>query len=216
MDKTALYRDKNDDYFSNVRSDLLPLVPVGARTILEAGCGSGAFGAALKQRSRAYVVGVELSAEHAERARSALDEVIVGDIEKLMPGLDDRRFDLIVFNDVLEHLLDPWATLATAKTKLAERGAVFAAIPNVRHWSVVRALLFSGEWKYADWGILDRSHLRFFTGVSAARMFRQSGYSQLAVHRPLQRHSRSALLNRLTFGLFDDFLASHIVIVARA
>lgn len=216
MDKTALYLDKNDDYFGQVRSELLSLVPPGARTILEAGCGSGVFGRALKQRSPAHVVGVELSAGHADRARSVLDEVIVGDIETLMPGFEDRRFDLIIFNDVLEHLLDPWATLATAKKKLADGGAVFAAIPNVRHWSVVRELLIRADWKYTDWGILDRSHLRFFTGVSAVRMFRQCGFSKLAVHRPLQSRSKSALLNRITLGLFEDFLAPHTVIVARA
>lgn len=216
MDKRTLYLDKNDGYYDQRRTDLVPLVPLGARTVLEVGCANGAFGGELKRVLGARVVGVELSPEHAERARDLLDEVLIGDIEKIMPELGDCQFDLIVFNDVLEHLIDPWTVLSIAKTKLRKEGAIFAAIPNVRHWSVVVPLLFKAEWRYTDSGILDKSHLRFFTEESAARMFRQCEFSRLTIHKPLNKWSKSALLNQLTLGFFQDFLASHNVFVARA
>jgi hypothetical protein len=85
-------------------------------------------------------------------------------------------FDCIVFNDVLEHMIDPWSVLATTRSLLSARGVVVASIPNIRHVSVLLPLLVRGRWSYMEWGVLDRTHLRFFTRRSMISMFEGAGY----------------------------------------
>lgn len=215
MGKEKLYSSKSDSYYEESRRELIPLVPRGAKSVLEVGCGNGAFARELRKILDARIVGIELNEHQAARARQDMDEVLVGDIEEILPALDDSQYDLIIFNDVLEHLIAPWNVVNIAKAKLKAGGAIFAAIPNVRHWSVIASLVFGAEWRYGDYGLLDRSHLRFFTARSAARMFVESEFDRITLHRPLKKSSKSAMLNLLTFGLFIDFLASHNVFVAR-
>jgi 2-polyprenyl-3-methyl-5-hydroxy-6-metoxy-1,4-benzoquinol methylase len=211
----TLYDDKTATYYEGSRRELLPFVPKGAKSVLDVGCGMGAFGAELKNLLNARVTGIELNEEQGRRAQLALDEVIIGDVEKTLAALPNAAYDLIVFNDVLEHLIDPWQVLKTARSKLMVDGHVLAAIPNVRHWSVLLPLLLRGDWKYSAWGILDRSHLRFFTAKTARTMFGESNFRDLTTYKPLQRGSKSDVLNRLTLGLFADFLASHNVLIAK-
>jgi 2-polyprenyl-3-methyl-5-hydroxy-6-metoxy-1,4-benzoquinol methylase len=155
---------------------VMGLVPPGAR-VLEFGCATGYMSEALKTRLGCSVTGVELFAEAAEYARAHCNRVILGDAENLdfnhLLGAD--RFDAILFADVLEHLRDPGAVLVRVRPFLADDGAVIASIPNVAHGSVRLALLH-GEFRYRDVGLLDRTHLRFFTRDSIQDLFEASGY----------------------------------------
>jgi SAM-dependent methyltransferase len=159
-------RASGDDwYFEFDRPELRALVPQTARRVLDVGCGGGAFGAALKaERPRCEVVGVEAFPEAAARAAQRLDRVLRLDLDALeaLPA-DAGSFDAIVFGDVLEHLREPKRLLETLLPALAPGGTLVVSIPNVRHWSVVYPLLVNDSWEYEDAGLLDRTHVRFFT-----------------------------------------------------
>lgn len=172
-------------YYTNVNPDLLASVPLGARHVLEVGCGEGNFGRAYRARNPgARYVGVELCAEAARQAAAHLDHVLLDDIEE--PGALGRLdaqctggpFDVLVLGDVLEHLRDPARVLAELRGRVAPGGACVACVPNVAHWSVVQQQL-RGRWDYTDAGLLDRTHLRFFTLDTLVALFQQAGWTVL-------------------------------------
>jgi O-antigen biosynthesis protein len=142
--------------------------------ILEVGCSSGYFGGALVDQGH-EVWGVEPYAEAANKASEILHRVHIGFIEDFFLHNQDERFDVIVFGDVLEHLTDPAGVLVQSKNFLSNEGMVVASIPNIAHFSV-RAMMLEGRWEYADLGILDRTHLKFFTRDSLVDLFTESGY----------------------------------------
>jgi 2-polyprenyl-3-methyl-5-hydroxy-6-metoxy-1,4-benzoquinol methylase len=163
-------------YFERTRPELRALVPTAARRILDVGCGGGALGAALKEERGCEVVGLEGFPEAAERARDRLDHVLCLDLDALdalPPGLG--RFDAIVFGDVLEHLRDPARLVGTLLPALADDGVMICSVPNVRHWSVVYALLVEDRWTYDDSGLLDRTHVHFFTLQEAVKVLGEAG-----------------------------------------
>lgn len=168
--------DKPDNYYNKSRNEMLCYVPEQSSRILDVGCGAGEFGNALKSRRQVEVWGVELSQQAADEAQTKLDRVIVGSIDDTLP-LPDGYFDCIVFNDVLEHLVNPWAVLNKIKAFIKPNGHVIASIPNVRYFENVKQLLIHKQWKYEDYGILDKTHLRFFTIASIKEMFITCGYS---------------------------------------
>lgn len=168
--------DGNSSYYEFARPEILERIPRSAQRVLEIGCGAGRLGESLKARQDAEVLGVELSEFAAAQARSRLDAVFVGDIEQIDLPVGPRSLDTIVCGDVLEHLRDPGALLRRARDWLGPGGALIASIPNVRHHSVVRALL-DGNWTYESAGLLDSTHLRFFTRRDIEEMFRLAGYN---------------------------------------
>lgn len=173
--KSASYSDA--DYYAKARPEMVRFVPDGARCILEVGCAEGTFGASLKRTDSSRVVhGIELVDEAAKIAQHSLDKVYCGAIEDVLPALKEGQYDAIVFNDVLEHLAEPEKVLTDIKLKLANGGCVVASIPNIRHYRVLKQLLLESDFKYQDWGVLDRTHLRFFTKKSMERMFDASGF----------------------------------------
>ncbi|MSR46793.1 MAG: glycosyltransferase [Planctomycetes bacterium] len=164
-------------YFQHDRPEVRALVPSAARRVLDVGCGAGALGAALQfERPHVEVTGIELDPRAAARASESLARVLTGDALARLAELTDQSFDVVLFADLLEHLADPEVALTQARRLLAPGGSVIASLPNVRHWSVVRQLL-EGEFRYEPAGILDRTHLRFFTRQSAQRLFEASGFA---------------------------------------
>jgi methionine biosynthesis protein MetW len=169
---------QNEQYFEFDRPEVRALVPAGARRVLDVGCGAGALGAALREERGIEVVGLELFPEAAARAAERLDQAIEADLEQLeeLP-FEPGHFDAMVFGDVLEHLHDPHRLLRVLRPWLADGGALVCSIPNVGHWSVVLPLLAQDRWPYADAGLLDRTHVHFFTLTEAAAMLSDCGYA---------------------------------------
>ncbi len=162
-------------YYNFLRSDVAALISTKATTILDIGCGNGILGASLKQRQSVTVWGIECVAEAAVRASACLDRVITARVEDGLSQLPEGFFDTIVCADVLEHLENPWEVLSQLRAKLSGSGELVVSLPNVRHWSVIKGLL-EGKWIYTPAGILDWTHLRFFTRESILEMFRSTGY----------------------------------------
>lgn len=163
-------------YAASARHEMLPFVPADAHTILDVGCSVGNFGELLKAKRGAEVWGVEADARAAEIASRKLDKVIHGPFDSDL-DLPPAHFDCIVFNDVLEHMVDPYGALEYAKKFLCPQGRVVASIPNVRYFGNMWLLTVHKSWEYVDSGILDRTHLRFFTEKSIRSMFENAGYN---------------------------------------
>ncbi len=141
--------------------------------VLEVGCSSGA----LTERIAAMgcrVTGIEVRPEAAEKARSFAEDVLVGDLAIMPLPLSLSSFDAVLLIDVLEHMADPVGALRRLFPLLREGGRIVVAIPNVAHWSV-RFRLLAGRFDYEDSGILDRTHLRFYTLDTARAMLEEAG-----------------------------------------
>ena len=214
-------------YFGHARPEVVALVPVAARRILDIGCGAGRLGEALKARQQAEVVGIEFDEAAAAVARLRIDEVWVGDVERLDLDFPPGSFDAIVCADVLEHLRDPDRLLRKARSWLAPDGRLVASIPNVRHHSVVRSLL-EGNWTYASEGLLDRTHLRFFTRREIEKLLHRSGFAINEMkwswapgesqrdYRPGEIHVGRLHIGGLSDSDTDDFHAYQYLFAAKA
>jgi len=169
---------KLPDYYNRVYPDLLACIPPDAKVVLEIGCGAGAMGAQYKQSNpNCRYVGLEINQQAAEVAAKRLNTVGMGDVEKtdisqLRLTLDS--IDCLVYGDVLEHLRDPWAVLRQHTRYLREGGQVVACISNIQNWSILAGLL-QGKWEYSQEGLLDNTHMRFFTLDSIKAMFADAG-----------------------------------------
>ncbi len=155
--------------------DLLDRIPLSARAVLDVGCGAGACLAAYRRRNpRAKLFGIEADPIAAAIAATRLDQVAVVDVETTPQPFGDQRFDCVVFGDSLEHLRDPWRILKLYAGLLTPCGVVVICVPNIEHWSITHRLLVGG-FQYEDSGLLDRTHLRWFTAATMQSALRAAG-----------------------------------------
>lgn len=170
----------SDLYHEILRLDLLPLLRAPCRRILDVGCAGGAFGAMLKERDPGiHVTGIETHPEAALRAEDRLDRVIAAPLEEVdfdKAGLLPGSFDVIVLADVLEHLYDPWRALLRLRPLLAPDGYLLLSIPNARNLGIISLLADRGRFPYANAGLLDITHIRFFTVRELHAMLAETGY----------------------------------------
>jgi len=180
----------DDGYFEHTRPELRALVPVGARRVLDVGCGEGGLGAALKAERDCEVIGLEGFPAAADRARERLDDALCVDLDALeaLPA-ETGSFNAMIFGDVLEHLRDPARLLRNLLPALAPDGVLVCSIPNVKHWSVLFPLLVNDRWTYQDAGLLDRTHVHFFTlheiGVMLEELGLEADHVGVNDHAPL-------------------------------
>jgi O-antigen biosynthesis protein len=172
----ARYEEKYED---RPRMELMGLIDVPFQTVLEIGCGAGATGRVIKQQHPGTTyIGVEIDREAACEARKVLDHVVTCDVERFSledAGIPLNEIDLVIFADVLEHLYDPWKLLRSLHAHLRPDGAIVASIPNVQNIRLLQNLM-NGFWTYGNQGLLDATHIRFFTLVEIGKMFTGSGY----------------------------------------
>jgi len=211
------YSTKSQTYFSGARREIEPLLPPKADRVLDLGCGSGGTLAWLKTTGRArHAVGIEIFPAAAQQARQVANEVLCLDFERDAISADLGRFDLILCLDVLEHLVDPWKAVdRLVRDFLDAGGTIIVSVPNVRHHSVLLPLALGGRWDYASQGLLDRTHLRFFTRDSALQLLEHPMLRAARCLRPgFDRGSAKSLFNAVSLGLFREFLAFHYVVAA--
>lgn len=212
----ALYQYKGRRYFLGKRQGFVNELPTD-RTgrLLEIGCGAGNTAAYAKSQAKCgWCCGVELCPEPASEAARNLDQVIVGDIEEVPLDFPSGHFDTLIMSEVLEHLRDPWATLRRLHPLLKPGALVLAGSPNVAHHTVLRMLL-RGRWDYATVGIMDQTHLRWFTPDTYVQLFENSGYRVESVGPATPLGIKASWFNKLTLRRFEYLLHTQIQLKAR-
>ncbi len=208
--------DKPDSYFGRVRDDMLQYIPKQSKKTLEFGCGHGGFSSLIKERLGAETWAVEIDEASAKTAAAKLDKVICADAHQALTQLPDNSFDCIIFFDILEHLVNPYSLLSDVKAKLSPGGVVVASIPNIRYYRAFAEYVFGGDWKYRQHGIMDKTHLRFFTRKSIIRMFDELDFEILTIDGIHPTSSRTyRILNILLAGTLSDVRYKHFAVVAR-
>lgn len=210
-----LYDQKDRDYFSHARTEIEPLLPLPngqPLKALEIGCAGGHTLDWLKKTGRCdWVAGVEPYAElHA--GLTSLDRFFKLDIEKQLPDLPQESLDLILCLDVLEHLVNPWETIRRLDTLLKPGGQWIISVPNVRNYHIVFDLAFRGRFHYEEAGILDRTHLRFFTRTSAIELAETAGARVTQMIGSETQRWQKRFLSAMGLG---DLLAKQFILSAR-
>ena len=167
---------KSKSYYTNTRPEMLKFIPNESKTILEVGCGEGNFSATLTDQEK-ETWGIEPDIASAKSASEKMTKVFQGTIDEKLSQIPDNYFDVIVMNDVIEHLTEPWDDIQNLKSKLKDDGVFVTSIPNVRYSKNIFHVMFKRDWKYADDKILDITHYRFFTKKSIRRLWEENGYS---------------------------------------
>ncbi len=191
------------------------------KNVLELGCGT-AKTASLLMKSlpiKSYK-GIEKKTNAAEKAGEILTQVVMADFEDMIKtkdyqGLNNDRYDLIVLLDVLEHLIDPWTAMNILTSWLNEGGYVLCSIPNAGNYYVLKKL-FLNRFDYEDRGILDKTHLRFFTFSTINNLFNQCG---LTIEKRTTNSDlyilKLKIFNILTFGVFNKQFVRQFILIAR-
>jgi len=207
------YNDKSEGYFAGVRRDFLDLLPqTGSARVLEIGCGAGETGAAAIAENRCeHYVGVELAPQAASVARTRLTEIIEGDVEHLEFPWPDGHFDAVLMSEVLEHLVDPWSVVTRLSAKLKPGALVVASSPNVAQMAIVRGLL-ANRWELTETGVMDRTHLRWFTQDSYRKMFEDAGVQVQSVSPMAKPGNISRLFNAITLNRLRHLTVRQICI----
>jgi 2-polyprenyl-3-methyl-5-hydroxy-6-metoxy-1,4-benzoquinol methylase len=161
-------------YSQSMRTDMLDFLPSEYSKVLEVGCNVGNFRQFLCKPCEYW--GIEPFKEAAEIAKTKMDKVLVGFYDQIVSEIPDNYFDLIIANDVIEHMEQPWNFLQSIKKKMTIDASIVLSIPNVRHYYNLKELLLEKDWKYKDQGILDITHLRFFTEKSIIRLLDENGF----------------------------------------
>lgn len=212
------YEKKATGYFEGTRPEMLQFIPKSCERLLDIGCGAGGFGGMIKKELGAEVWGIEISSAATKIARKRIDKVINEPFSSQIKELSNQHFDVITFNDVLEHFPDPYPPLEICKKKLSENGVVVCSLPNVRYIENVYHFLIDMDWKYTEQGILDNTHLKFFTKKSMIRTFKNAGYDIVSIIG-IRSHYWSGKKIFLLRLFFDKWMADmkfmNYVIVAK-
>lgn len=205
---------KSPEYYSHTRDDIIDIViSTGSiEKILDVGCGYGYTGESLKERGATTVEGLELDKDASKEAERRLDKIYHGSAEDSHLIGTLSIYDCIICADLLEHLTDPWDTLTLLRDHLHKNGRLVCSIPNIRYFKILFKLMFFGDWNYEDSGILDKTHLRFFTRKTIEMMFKQAGYKTIIIKQKTRRVT--TLFNFFTLGLFGDLFPMKFYIIA--
>ena len=165
----------SSDYYQSTRPDMVIFLPDDYSRVLEIGCAAGGFRSSLKPNCEYW--GIEIVETIAETASLKLDKILIGSYLEVFDQLPDSFFDLIICNDVIEHMVDHEEFFRTIKKKIKSDACLVLSVPNVRYLWNLHDLLVKKDWQYKDNGLLDRTHLRFFTERSLRRVVIDSGFS---------------------------------------
>ncbi len=217
-----LYNEKNTSYFTNVRFDLINLLPANPESrVLELGAGGGDTLVDIKKKGLAKeVIGIELmEIPNSNQSNELIDKFLIADIEKSELSFPHSYFDAILIGDVLEHLEDPWKVVARLSEHVKEGGIFIVSIPNIRFWGGLYKIYIKGDFGYEKQGLFDRTHLRFFCKKNMVQLFsmpflKVKNVVPIQKLRGRKKLSMNNIVNTCTFGLFEQFLTIQYIIVA--
>lgn len=211
----------NQSYVSS-RGDILNIIPEKTKNILDVGCSTGNLGFNIKKKLKAKVSGIEFNHKMGKIAKQKLNKVIIDNVEDddIQKNFSHQEFDLIIFGDILEHLIDPWKVLRNYTDYLLQSGGfVIFSLPNVRHYDTLFNLIFKAYWPYRERGIHDQTHLRFFTLKNIKEMIKGANLEILTVQRKYRIVERPNNINRfakyLALPLLKDFFTFQYLILAK-
>ena len=217
--KSLFYEQKSEVYgisdeIGPAMKVILEVIKNRGLKILDVGCARGNLGRYLKERGN-FVYGVEISKTMGTEAKNFLDDVVIGDIEEIDLPWPRNFFDVIVCNNILEHLFDPKATLFKLRKYLKESGMIIVGLPNIANWQIIKNLIF-GKFEYTRTGLLDNGHIRFFTPSSATKLLEECGYTPVKViptviNFPIRRK----MVQSLVLKVFRHIFIYHFIIVAK-
>lgn len=208
-----LYNKKSNNYFNNCKKDIIKIIPPNSRTILEIGCGTGATLIEIKKRNPGVkIYGIDIVDTELENKNNFFD-FICGNIEEIIIPYPKRFFDVIILADVIEHLIDPWSCIKKLSQYLSDKGIIIATIPNVLYYRVIGKMVFYGDFEYTESGILDITHLRFFTKKTIIKLFKESGFNNISTDHIIST-KKGNIINLLTFGFLENFLTYKYIVQA--
>jgi 2-polyprenyl-3-methyl-5-hydroxy-6-metoxy-1,4-benzoquinol methylase len=219
----SYYAEKNKEYFSHVRRDIITLLPTQpSQKILEVGAGGGNTLVYIKENKlAAEVMGAELvRIPDSNQQHSLIDKFQILDIEWEELDAPDEYFDIIICADVLEHLVDPWKCIDKLSRHLKKGGRIIASIPNIRECKAMFNILFRGDFRYdPKGGVLDNTHLRFFCKKNILQLLSNDSLKPVYCRpnfllKEIAEGRKRRIINRLTLGLFVNFLAGQYLCVA--
>ena len=202
-----------DSYYYDQRWDLFSLVPAKSKNILDVGCGKGWLGAKIKQTRPCKITGIEYT-DVGEYANLAYDKIYISDIKDVIPDLKEESFDCVILGDVLEHLINPWDILKKLKPLVSANGVFLISIPNIQHYTVLLNLI-RGKFEYQKEGILDKTHLRFFTLQSFTETLNTLGLTSNIVRRNISSGKTSKVLNLLSANYLINFITFQFIFISK-
>lgn len=218
----STYTIKKPEYFSNVRKDIISLIPVNPhQKILEIGAGKGNTLLFIKENKiAAEVMGVELMEFPDSYQRHPLiDKFQIANIESDNIQSPEEYFDIIICGDVLEHLVDPWIVVEKLSRYLKKDGLLIVSIPNIREWKTLCKIVFKGRFNYQpEGGIMDKTHLRFFCKRDIYHLLNTTNLKtiySMPNFMLLPEGRKRKVLNIITLRLFENFLAVQYLFIAR-
>ena len=207
------YHKKPKDYFFNLKDNIIELVSKSSNKILEIGCGAGATLAELKkQNPNRVIIGLDI-VDINSHIKSIIDDFICANIEEIELPYPKGFFDTIIMADVIEHLINPWECVKNLAQYLSPNGCIIASIPNLTYHRVISNMLFKNEFEYQESGILDKTHLRFFTKKSIYKLFQDAGFNIINLTSFISTN-KGKIINRLTGGIFEHLLTYKIIVQA--
>jgi 2-polyprenyl-3-methyl-5-hydroxy-6-metoxy-1,4-benzoquinol methylase len=215
------YEEKEGDYYSNVRQDLLTLLPKNSQNlkVLEIGAGYGATLSFLKKQGIASeVVGVDIPENEGTLGFDNIDEFFYADAEKLDLSNYKGHFDYIILADVLEHLVHPDEVLQSMKELLNKDGKILVSMPNFRTKQAFYKVFIKGDFSYEESGLFDYTHLRFFCKKNIRTLIEDNGYeveSMISSLKAYKGKSLSKIVNLLTFRIFEEFFSVQYLVRAK-
>ncbi|WP_130734807.1 bifunctional 2-polyprenyl-6-hydroxyphenol methylase/3-demethylubiquinol 3-O-methyltransferase UbiG [Flavobacterium sp. J27] len=215
------YEEKDKQYYSNIRLDLVSLINLDNKNlkILEIGAAYGETLNFLKEKGIASeVIGIDLFEDVKNKQNyKELDRFIFGNIEYLDLEEYNDYFDIILFPDVLEHLIEPKKTLQKAHKLLKTNGKIIVSMPNIRHYSALVKIFLKGDFRYEGSGIFDYTHMRFYCKKNIVELISISGYKIEKAQSSILHYngfSITRIINLITLRLFEEFFSYQYFFVA--
>lgn len=215
------YLEKDSTYFINARLDLINLMPLyPLQKVLEIGMGGGDTLVHIKKNKlAAEVTGIDImKLPGTNQDNSLIDKILFLDVDKVSLPFSNDYFDVIIAGDVLEHLIDPWKVIENMTAILKPGGCIIVSLPNIRDIYALYPIFLKGKFEYAERGIFDKTHFRFFCKIDMIKLIENRGGLKIEnimpIHNFGKKQYKRKIFNRLTLNIFEEFVTSQYLFKA--